>query len=93
MCNTYIQTQIDELRALSGTKEQIEKNIKEREKVIKDYMQTNGLYELNGKNGERITYSTVVSNRFDTTRFKQQFKELYNAYLKTTSCLKFKITF
>ena len=40
MCNTYIQTQIDEFRTLSGTKEQIEKNIEEREKVIKDYMQT-----------------------------------------------------
>lgn len=38
MCNTYIQTLIDELRFLSGTKEQIEKNIKEREKVIKDYI-------------------------------------------------------
>lgn len=37
----------------------------------------------------KITYRPVISNRFDTTSFKQIHQDLYNSYLKPTVNMKF----
>ena len=38
-----------------------------------------------------VRYTTVVSNRFDTTRFKKDFPETYKHYLKPSTSHRFSI--
>ena len=37
----------------------------------------------------KITYREVVSRRFDTTALKKDHDEIYAAYTRVTSCMKF----
>jgi len=37
----------------------------------------------------KITYREVISRRFDTTAFKKEHGEIYTAYTKSTTCMKF----
>ena len=49
---------------------------------IKAYMIENDLYELNGEDGSRATYSTVRQNRFNSSLFKKDFADIYMEYCK-----------
>ena len=39
-----------------------------------------------------IRYTSVLSNRFDTTAFKRDYNELYKAYTKQTASRRFSIS-
>lgn len=93
MENNYIQSVIRSLKKLEIAKENLEKQIKEYESELKDYMQFYDLEELHGMNGEKIIYKEILGKRFDTTAFKRNFAELYNSYLKNTKSLRFKFSY
>lgn len=59
---------------------------------IKSYMTENDQTELLADDGSKVTYSTVVSKRFDTSKFRKesQVNELiYQQYLKQSTCKRF----
>lgn len=56
---------------------------------IKAYMIENNLYELNGEDGSRATYSTVRQNRFNSSLFKKDFADIYMEYCKKMEYKKF----
>lgn len=93
MENNYIQSAIRNLKKLAIAKENLEKQIKEYEAELKDYMQFYELEELYGKNSEKVIYKEILGKRFDTTAFKRDFADLYNSYLKNTKSLRFKFSY
>lgn len=93
MDRIYIQNLIRELKKLDIMKEELNTDIKRHETLIKNYMQMNNLEEIYGVDGEKVIYTEVISNRFDTKEFKKRFENLYNAYLKKTKNLRFKFSY
>lgn len=89
----YIQKMIYEMKELEILKNDLEAEIKKRVDEIKQYMRTNSLEELQGNHGEKVIYRSVITKRFDSTEFKKRFKDLYDAYLKTTTTQRFKFSF
>lgn len=55
---------------------------------IKSYMKQGGLDTLAG-NEHKATYKEVVSNRIDTATLKKEKPEIYAAYTKRTSAMRF----
>jgi len=39
-----------------------------------------------------VKYSTILSNRFDTTSFKRQYNEIYKQYTKQVTSKRFSVT-
>ena len=75
--------------------EQIANEAKAEAEAIKDeikqLMLDRGVEELEA--GEHIIrYTTVVSNRFDTTAFKKSYNEIYKAFTKQTMSRRFTIS-
>lgn len=58
---------------------------------IKAYMNTMGFEELEAGT-HIIRYTTVLSNRFDTTAFKKVMPDVYKAYTKQTTSRRFSIS-
>ena len=57
---------------------------------IKRHMDTQGVDELTGGT-HIIRYTTVLSNRFDSTAFKKVMPDVYKAYTKQTTSRRFSI--
>lgn len=93
MDRIYIQNLIKDLKKLEIMKEELNTDIKRHETLIKNYMQMNQLEEVYGLDGEKVIYTEIVSNRFDTKEFKKHFENLYNAYLKKTKNFRFKFSY
>lgn len=93
MDNNYIQIVIRNLKKLEITKENLDKQIKECETELKDFMQFYSIEELHGLNGEKVIYKEILGRRFDSTEFKRNFADLYNSYLKNTRSLRFKFSY
>lgn len=85
----YIQKTISELRKLEELKTEVDREIKDKQDVLKRYMIIHNLDELHGLNGEKVCYREVISKRFDAKSFKEKFGELYDLYLKNTKNLRF----
>lgn len=91
MSNTEIMSKINDLRELE---ELIEEAKAEAEK-LKDEIKN----EMLKQNTEEMTvgryivrWTSVLSNRFDTTAFKKIHGELYKAYVKPVSSRRFTIS-
>lgn len=56
---------------------------------IKAFMIENDLYELNGEDGSRATYSTVRQNKFNSSLFKKDFADIYMEYCKKVEYKRF----
>ena len=58
---------------------------------LKAYMNTMGFEELEAGT-HIIRYTTVLSNRFDTTALKKSLPDVYKAYTKQTTSRRFSIS-
>lgn len=72
--------------------ELLQKQLKEEVEQLKDeaikYLAENGIDEVITSEG-KVTYREVLSKRFDTTSFKKDFMDIYEAYTKQTSNMRF----
>lgn len=93
MCSIYIQKQIDDLRVLNQSLDEIKDSIKKKESIIKTYMKQNSLEQFTGNNNEFVSYKPVVCSRFDTSRFKTEFSELYRSFSREITQYRFKISY
>ncbi len=58
------------------------------EAQIKEYMEAEGVTELMGTE-HKATYAEVTTNRFDTTAFKKDYADVYEAYRKPSTSMRF----
>lgn len=91
MANNELNAKIDELKELKEMASELKGMIEAIEDEIKAEMVAQGTEEL--EVGTHIVrYTTVLSQRFDTTTFKKKLPELYTAYLKQSTSTRFTIS-
>lgn len=90
MRNAEIRNTVNELQELYAQADQLKAMIVEREALIKEEMDARETEELNLGN-VIIRFTSVLSNRFDTTAFKKLHNDLYNSFLKQVASRRFSI--
>ena len=88
MSTNEIQTKARELKELKLMQEELAAEISAIEDVLKAAM---GEREELVCGEYKLTYQTVTSSRFDSTRFKKDHAELAAAYTKATSYRRFSV--
>ena len=91
MSTTEIQAQIESLRALEELIEEAKAEAETLRDAIKQEMLNRDTEELSA--GQYIVrWTSVLSQRFDTTAFKKVMPEVYKAYTKQVSSRRFSIS-
>ena len=88
MSTNEIQTKARELKELKLMQEELVAEISAIEDALKAAM---GEQEELVCGEYKLTYQTVTSSRFDSTRFKKDHAELAAAYTKATSYRRFSV--
>ena len=85
-----LENRIKKLKALEEQKKAMEAQIEGLQEEIKKDMESKGTEEM--KVGIFIIrFTSVLSNRFDTTAFKKVMPEVYKAYTKQVASRRFTI--
>lgn len=88
--NKNINEVMAELKNYMDMKDELQAEIEALQDQVKAYMTETGTDEVIGANGEKATWRSVVSNRFDSTAFKKsEWGELYKDFCKRTEFLRF----
>ena len=91
MSTVEIQAQIESLRALEELIEEAKAEAETLRDAIKQEMLNRDTEELSA--GQYIVrWTSVLSQRFDTTSFKKVMPEVYKAYTKQVSSRRFTIS-
>jgi predicted phage-related endonuclease len=91
MSTIEITNKIEALRDLEALIEEAKAEAESLRDEIKAEMLNRDTEELNA--GQYIVrYTTVLSNRFDSTAFKKVMPEVYKAYTKQTASRRFSIS-
>ena len=90
MKNAQIRQTVEELQNLYAEADSLKALIIEREALIKEEMEARETEELDLGN-VIIRFTSVLSNRFDTTSFKKLHKDLYNLFVKQVASRRFSI--
>lgn len=81
---------IEEIRALEELQKEVKAKISDLETILKEYLADNNTESM--QIGTYMVRNTsVLSQRFDTTRFKKELESVYNSYLKQVQSTKFSI--
>lgn len=91
MSTTEITTKIQTLKEWEALAAEAAAEIESLKDAIKKEMDSLGVEELEA--GQYIArFTTVLSNRFDTTAFKREHGEMYRMYTKQTTSRRFSIS-
>lgn len=86
-----IENRIKKFKALEDQQKALEQEIDSLKEEIKKDLEAKGTEEL--KVGIFIIrFTSVLSSRFDTKRFKEQYGDLYNQFTKQTASRRFTIS-
>jgi len=85
-----LTSKVRELKVLKAMAEELTAEITTIEDVIKAEMTAQGTEEL-AVDIFKVRWTTVKSNRFDTTAFKSTHKDLYDQYTKETVTKRFSV--
>lgn len=77
-----------DLASLKMLKKELDAEIEAKETEIKELMDRTCVTELIGTE-HKATYKEVVSNRFDSKAFKADHADMYTAYQKSSSSMRF----
>lgn len=91
MANNELINVIEQYKQWAEMEEEASKQRKALEASLKEFMTEQGAetYQI----GQYILrYTPVVSNRFDTTTFKKENKEVYEQYLKQVPSMRFTVS-
>lgn len=83
-----INEKMKEIAEYRIMKKQAEAELAKLEKEIKQYMLDNGVRELIGSE-HTATYQPVTSNRFDSAWFRADNPEMYDAYKRLDTSMRF----
>lgn len=91
MGNRALENRIKKLKELEEQKKALEQEIDSQKEEIKKDLEAKGTEEL--KVGIFIIrFTSVLSSWFDTKRFKEQYRDLYNQFTKQTASRRFTIS-
>lgn len=90
MRNTEIRKTVTELQGLYADLEALKSVIAEKEGMIKEEMDAREIETLDLGN-VIIRFTSVLSNRFDTTAFKKDFADIYALFTKQVASRRFSI--
>ena len=90
MRNQEIRKTVAELQNLYTNLEALKSVIAEKEGLIKDEMDAREVETLDLGN-VIIRFTSVLSNRFDTTAFKKDFADIYTLFTKQVASRRFSI--
>lgn len=88
MKNTNINEVIREIKEYQKMQEDLKAEIEKLKVEAIEYLDSNELDEYLCDDG-KITYREVISNRFASTEFKKVHADLYEAFTKKTSSMRF----
>lgn len=90
MRNSDIRNTVKELQNLYAKADELKAQITEKESLIKAEMDDREIEVLDLGN-VIVRFTSILSNRFDTTTFKKQYADLYNNFIKQVSSRRFAI--
>jgi predicted phage-related endonuclease len=91
MSTVEITAKIEALKEWEALAAEAAVEIESLKDTIKKEMDNRGVEELEA--GQYIArFTTVLSNRFDTTTFKKEHGEMYKVYTKQTTSRRFSVT-
>lgn len=86
-----IENRIRKLKAIEEQQKHLEQEAELLRAEIKKEMETKGTEELQA-GIYIIRWTSVLSNKFDTKKFKENFGDLYNQFTKQTASRRFTIS-
>lgn len=90
MRNSEIRQTVNELQNLYANLEALKSVIAEKEGMIKEEMESREIETLDLGN-VIVRFTSVLSNRFDTTAFKKDFADIYALFTKQVASRRFSI--
>lgn len=91
MSSIEIISKIEALKEWEALAEEAAAEIENLKDCIKREMENRGVEEIEA--GQYIArFTTVLSNRFDTTSFKREHGEMYKMYTKQTTSRRFSVS-
>lgn len=91
MGNRALENRIKKLKELEEQQKALEQEIDSLKEEIKKDLEAKGTEELQ-VGIFIIRFTSVLSSRFDTKRFKEQYRDLYNQFTKQTASRRFTIS-
>lgn len=88
MKNQEIRNEVKKLQELYAAQDELKALITEKEGLIKAEMDDREVEVLDLGN-VIIRFTSILSNRFDTTNFKKLHADLYNSFLKSVVSRRF----
>lgn len=86
---TNINEVIKELKEYQDMQDALKVEIEKLKSEAIEWLDENELDEYINDNGTKVTYREVLSNRFQSTEFKKAHADLYEAFTKKTSSMRF----
>lgn len=90
MNNNELRNTVAELQDLYAQAETLKAEISSREANIKQEMENREVEVIN-LGTSIIRFTSILSNKFDTKRFKADFADIYNMFLKQVPSRRFSI--
>lgn len=91
MSTEDIKTKIVELAELEAMKDELNAEIENLKDSLKAHMDSIGVEELEAGT-HIIRYTTVLTQRFNSTAFKKALPDVYTAFLKQSTSRRFTIS-
>lgn len=91
MSNEWISATVESLKEWESLAEQAAAMVESLKDDLKKEMDTRGVDELEAGT-YIIRWTSVLSNRFDTTAFKRVMPDVYKAYTKQVTSRRFSVT-
>ena len=79
---------IKEIKEYQKLQDDLKKEIELLKSDAINYLDAHDIDEFLCDDG-KVTYREVISKRFDSTKFKKDFGDIYDVYLKQTSTMRF----
>ena len=87
-----INATMEELKSYLEMRDELDAQIDSLKDEIKEYMTETGTDEvINTETGTKCVWREIVNSRFDSTAFKKAYAELYKAYTKRTTNMRFTV--
>lgn len=91
MANNELIKKVEEIRELEDLMEEVKANIESLKDVLKAEMLKQGTEEMDLDGRYIVRWTSQLASRFDTKRFKEEYKDLYLSFTKEVSSKRFSI--
>lgn len=91
MANNELIKKVEEIKELEELMEEVSSNIEALKDIIKTEMLKQGTEELDLDGRYIVRWTSQLASRFDTKRFKEEYKDLYLSFTKEVASKRFSI--